>query len=66
MLAKDTMYAPMFVALDDAIAGLEAGSDAHHRLMLMREFLAFVDTEMDAMATRWQKRRRQIERDLRR
>ncbi|WP_426244412.1 GbsR/MarR family transcriptional regulator [Nocardioides sp. LHG3406-4] len=66
LLSKDTLYAPMFVALDDAVDGLEAGSDARHRLMLMREFLAFVDTEMTSMATRWEKRRGQIERELRR
>ncbi len=66
MMSKNTMYAPMFVALDDAVAGLDAGSDAHHRLQLMREFLAFVDAEMDAMAARWAKRRKQVEKELRR
>jgi hypothetical protein len=65
MMRKDQTYTPMMAALDTAIDGLGARSPAAHRLWLMREFLAFVDAEMDGLAERWLARRRELENDTR-
>ncbi|MBS2937804.1 winged helix-turn-helix transcriptional regulator [Nocardioides sp. J2M5] len=65
MVQKDSAYAPMLKALDDGLAGLPDDSPARPRLVLMREFLAFVSSEMDGIAARWEVRRRELEDDLR-
>ena len=65
MMRKDQTYAPMMTALDSALGGLGAEAPAAHRLWLMREFLAFVDEEMDGLAERWLARRRELEDDTR-
>ena len=62
MMRKDQTYDPMMTALAGALDGLEADAPARHRLWLMREFLAFVDEEMDGLAKRWLKRRQSLER----
>lgn len=36
---------------------------AHLRLALTREFLVFVDREMDGLAARWERRKRQLLRE---
>lgn len=61
MLREGQVYAPMITALDDALRRLDAGSRAHRRLFLMREFLLFVGTEMDGIAERWLARRAELE-----
>ena len=63
MMRKDQTYAPMMTALDGALGGLGAEAPAAHRLWLMREFLSFVDEEMDGLAERWLARRRELEGD---
>lgn len=64
MLRTDQTYGPMRTALAAAIEGLGADAPAHRRLLLMREFLTFVDAEMAALARRWVQRRDEIEREL--
>ena len=61
LVQKDAAYAPMLKALGEGIDSLPKGSPAHHRLLLMREFLAFVSAEMDGVIDRWEVRRREIE-----
>lgn len=61
---KDAAYVPMIKALDEGLAALAPGTPAHHRLLLMREFLVFVSAEMDGIAERWQVRRRELEAEL--
>ena len=63
MLRKDQTYGPMIAALDTAMEGLGPAAPAHRRLALMKEFLAFVDEEMDALATRWLERRARLAED---
>ena len=63
-LRGDQAYAPMVAALDDALQRLDPGSHAHRRLLLMREFLAFVGQEMGGIAERWLAHREQLERGL--
>ena len=50
---KDQTYAPMLTALTAALDGLDGDAPARHRLWLMREFLHFVNAEMDGLAERW-------------
>jgi predicted transcriptional regulator len=64
MMRRDQTYGPMLAALSTAIDGLDVGAPSRHRLVLMKEFLSFVDEEMDALAKRWLRRRRQLEREL--
>lgn len=66
IMRRDQTYRPMLNALDDALAGLDAGTPSHHRLALMREFLDFVNEEMVGIADRWLVRREQVEAELRR
>ncbi|HYH34025.1 MAG TPA: MarR family transcriptional regulator [Nocardioides sp.] len=64
MLREEQVYAPMIAALDDALRGLDTGSRAGRRLLLMREFLVFVGEQMEGIADRWLARRAEIERGL--
>ncbi len=61
MMRKDQTYAPMTTALAGALDGLGPAAPAAHRLWLMREFLVFVDQEMDGLAQRWIARRSELE-----
>jgi predicted transcriptional regulator len=61
MMRRDQTYSPMMTALATALEGLGSGAPAAHRLWLMREFLVFVDDEMDGLAERWLARRRELE-----
>jgi DNA-binding transcriptional regulator GbsR (MarR family) len=61
MMRRDQTYAPMTSALTAALDSLDESAPARHRLWLMREFLDFVNTEMDGVAERWQVRRRDLE-----
>ena len=60
-MRKDQTYAPMMTALAGALDGLGPEAPAAHRVGLMREFLTFVDAEMDDVAQRWLAHRRTIE-----
>jgi predicted transcriptional regulator len=64
MMRKDQTYAPMMTALAGALDGLGPDAPAAHRLWLMREFLTFVDAEMDGLAERWLAHRRAIESEI--
>jgi DNA-binding transcriptional regulator GbsR (MarR family) len=64
MMNAQQQYAPMFSALDQALADLPAADPARRRLVLSREFLAFVDAEMQGLAARWDTRRQQLEQEL--
>ena len=61
MMRKDQTYAPMLTALTSALDGLGEDAPARHRLWLMREFLLFVDAEMDGLAQRWIAHRKALE-----
>ena len=61
MMRRDQTYTPMTSALTAALDSLDESAPARRRLWLMREFLDFVNTEMDGVAERWQVRRRDLE-----
>jgi DNA-binding transcriptional ArsR family regulator len=56
-------YAPMIAALEDAVAHHDRGSPPYRRLLLMKEFLVFVGTEMEGIAERWLAHRAALDRD---
>ncbi|MEO5664895.1 MAG: MarR family transcriptional regulator [Nocardioides sp.] len=64
MMQHDATYAPMLAALDDAIDVLPPGTPEHRRLFVMREFLRFVGTELDAIGERWAVRLAEIDAGL--
>lgn len=59
LMRRDQLYAPMLAALTAGLKDLE-DSPAAQRLLLTREFLAFVDHEMEGLAEKWEKRRAEI------
>jgi hypothetical protein len=61
MMRHDQVYGPMIAALGSGLAEYADGSPVHRRLLLTREFLAFIDAEMTALAERWEKRRAELE-----
>jgi predicted transcriptional regulator len=63
MLRSDVTYAPMLEALARGIGDLPADTSAHQRLLLTREFLSFVNHEMNGMAGRWERHRRRLLRE---
>ena len=60
LIRRDQLYAPMVAALTAGIRSLGDDSPAHHRLVLTREFLTFIDEEMAGLAEKWEKRRAEI------
>jgi DNA-binding transcriptional regulator GbsR (MarR family) len=64
MMRKEQTYAPMLAALAAAEESLGPGHPARRRLVLTREFLVFMDREMDSLAERWNERRAEIESSL--
>jgi predicted transcriptional regulator len=61
LMRKDQVYAPMIAALSRGLTALGTDSPAGRRLLLTREFLTFVDSEMTALAERWERRRSEID-----
>jgi hypothetical protein len=60
LMRRDLVYAPMIAALSDGLAAVPDGTPAHHRMLVTREFLAFVNEEMRTLADKWEVRRRQL------
>ena len=60
LMRRDQLYAPMIAALTAGLSSLGDDSPAHQRLLLTREFLAFVDEEMAGLAEKWEKRRAEV------
>lgn len=56
----DQVYGPLIAAADRGLTGLAPGDPAHRRLVLAREFLAFVLEEMSDLDQRWAVRRQQL------
>jgi DNA-binding transcriptional regulator GbsR (MarR family) len=65
MMRKDVTYGPMHEALTRVVDDLGPDAPAHLRLALAREFLLFVDREMDGLAARWERHKRRLLREKR-
>ncbi|HYG95084.1 MAG TPA: helix-turn-helix domain-containing protein [Nocardioides sp.] len=53
-------YGPMIDTFSTALDGMAEDDPARRRLLLMREFLHFVEEELDAMGARWEERKRSL------
>jgi DNA-binding transcriptional regulator GbsR (MarR family) len=60
LMRRDQVYQPMIAALTEGLAAVEPTSPAHNRMLVTREFLAFVNEEMRTLADKWERRRREI------
>jgi DNA-binding transcriptional regulator GbsR (MarR family) len=65
MLRTDQAYPPMIAAVDSVLADVATDDPARRRLVLTREFLAFVDGELADLARRWEARRTELTRERR-
>jgi predicted transcriptional regulator len=62
MVREDQAYAPIMAALADGVQAARHRPQARARLALSLEFLEFVRSEMEGVASRWQAHRRVAER----
>jgi DNA-binding transcriptional regulator GbsR (MarR family) len=60
LMRRDQVYAPMIAALTAGLGAVAPETDAHRRMLVTREFFAFVNEEMTALADTWEQRRREI------
>ncbi len=63
LLRRDQVYRPMIAALSAGLTAVPAGTPAHQRILVTREFMAFINEEMAEVASRWEQRRAEILRD---
>src|SRR4051794_9266019 len=55
MMQHDRLYRPIRLSLERAAGLLDDGSPARHRLDLAREFLVFLEAELDELDARWER-----------
>jgi DNA-binding MarR family transcriptional regulator len=60
LMRRDQVYAPMIAALTAGLAAVPPDTPAHQRMLVTREFLAFVNEEMTALAAKWEQRRGEL------
>lgn len=60
LMRRDQVYAPMIAALAEGLGTVERGTPAYQRMLVTREFLAFVNEEMQELAAKWERRRREL------
>ncbi len=60
MMRHDQIYGPIRSSLEHALVAMGPDAPAHVRLSLTREFLVFVEAEMDALAGRWEQRKTEL------
>ncbi len=60
LLRRDQVYAPMIAALTEGLASVAPGTPPHQRIQVTREFMAFINEEMSALADKWEARRRDV------
>jgi DNA-binding MarR family transcriptional regulator len=57
---RDAVYGPILAALDAGLDTLPKSSPARRRMLVTREFFAFVNAELSALAAKWEERRKQL------
>lgn len=60
LMRRDQVYAPMIAALTSGLGAVAPKTPAHQRMLVTREFFAFINVEMTALADKWEQRRREI------
>lgn len=57
LLRRDQVYGPMIAALGAGLTAVPPGTPANQRILVTREFMAFINDEMRALADKWETRR---------
>jgi DNA-binding transcriptional regulator GbsR (MarR family) len=60
MMRHDQIYGPIKASLDHAVSALGPDAPAHRRLALTRDFLYFVEDELDSIAAKWEKQKGEL------
>ena len=60
MMRHDQIYGPIKASLDHALSTLGREAPAHRRLALTRDFLYFVEEELDGIAAKWDQRKGEL------
>jgi len=60
MTRHDQIYGPIKASLDHALAALGPDAPAHRRVAMSRDFLSFVEGELDQIAEKWEKRKAEL------
>ncbi|HEX2895727.1 MAG TPA: MarR family transcriptional regulator [Marmoricola sp.] len=60
LMRRDQVYAPMIAALSEGLQAVPDTTPAHRRMVVTRAFFAFVNEEMQGLADRWERRRREL------
>jgi DNA-binding transcriptional regulator GbsR (MarR family) len=60
LLRRDQVYGPMIAALTAGLEAVGPDTPAHQRMLVTREFFAFINEELTALAGKWEQRRREV------
>jgi DNA-binding transcriptional regulator GbsR (MarR family) len=60
MTRHDQIYGPIKASLDHALSALGTDAPAHRRVAMSRDFLGFVEGELDQIAEKWEKRKAEL------
>jgi len=60
LMKRDQVYAPMIAALTAGLGAVGPTTSAHQRMLVTREFFAFINEEMTALADKWEQRRQEV------
>ena len=60
LMRRDQVYGPMIAALSAGLDSVPADTPAHQRMLVTREFFAFINEELSALADKWEHRRREV------
>jgi len=60
MMRHDQIYGPIKASLDHAVSMLGPDAPSHRRLALTRDFLSFVEDELDSIAAKWEDRKGEL------
>ena len=60
LMRRDQVYGPMIAALTAGLTAVGPKTAAHRRILVTREFFAFINEELTALAGKWEQRRREV------
>ena len=60
MMRHDQLYGPIKASLEHALSALGDDAPARLRLSLTRDFLVFLEGELDAIAAKWESRKAEL------
>jgi hypothetical protein len=60
LMRHDQIYGPIKASFDHAVASLGADDPAHRRLALSRDFLYFLEEQLDEIGEKWEERKAEL------